>query len=288
MDKRAVIVAAFCMTLTGCGGCSRVSPGHVGVKSTLAGTGRGLSDVAVGPAWVTYNPFTESIMEYPTYVQTAVWTKNKDEGHPVNEEISFQTKDKMQVYADISLAYSLQAERVPAFYLKFRTDDLDTFTHGFLRNLAREKFDNVAGSFSVDEVMGDNAPFLAAVRGVLQKELDPYGVHLEQFGFIGAPRPPDVWAGANAERVRASQLAIQKQNEVLQAQADAQKRIAEAEGQASATLKLADAQAEANRKLAASITPTLVEYRKLDKWDGHLPQVQSGAGGIIVGLPQGK
>lgn len=284
MDKKRVGLAVLCLSMTGCGGCTRVSPGYVGVKSTLAGTGRGLSDVAVGPAWVYYNAFTESVMEYPTFVQTAVWTHNVNEGHPVNEEITFTSKEAMQIAADISLAYSLQADRVPAFYIKFRSDDLASFTHGFLRNLAREKFDNVAGRYSVEQIMGDNGPFVGEVRLSLQHELDPIGIKLEQFGFIGAPRPPEAVIQSINAKAQAVQLGIQKQNEVVQAQADAQKAIAQAEGQASSLLKVAEAQAAANKKLSESISPAFIEYKKLEKWDGHLPQVQGTGGGFMIGL----
>lgn len=282
--SKPLTIAAIAVILATGAACARVSAGHVGIKSTYTGSGKGLEELTVGPAWANYNLFTESVFEYPTFVQTVVWTKSTDEGRPTNEEISFTNKDSMLISADISLAYSLVPERVPAFYLKFRSDNLETFTDGFLRNLAREKFNDVAGRYTIEQVMGDNGPMLAEVKASLQKDLDPIGVHLEQFGFIGAPRPPQAVIDSISAKVKAVQLAQQKQNEVLQAQADAAKQVAQAEGQAKATLTLADSQAQANRKLAESITPTLIEYRKLDKWNGQLPQVSGSSGGIIVGL----
>jgi len=278
-------IPVLCVGLTGCGGCSRVSPGYVGIKSTVVGSGRGLQDVAVGPAWVFYNPTTESVFEYPTSAQTVVWTKNTAEGKPVNEEITFTNKDRMQISADISLGYQVQPDRASAFYLKFRSDDLDTFTNGIMRNWAREKFDNVAGRYGINEIMGDNAQFLAEVRTDLQKELDPIGITLIQFGFIGAPRPPEVVIQSINAAIQATQIAQQKQNELVQSQADAAKEVARAEGDAKATITRAEAQAKANRLLSDSITATLVNYRMLDKWNGVLPQVQSGSGGIMLQLP---
>jgi len=38
----------------------------------------------------------------------------------------------------------------------------------------------------------------------------------------------------------------------------------------------ADAQAEANRKLAESLSDTLIDYQKIQKWDGKLPTVSGG------------
>lgn len=284
---RVGVVAALAIVMTGCAGCTRVSAGYVGIKSTVVGTGRGMQDAAVGPAWVFYNMFSESVFEYPTFVQTTVWTQNTTEGKPVNEEITFTNKDRMQINADISLAYQLHAEQAAGFYLKFRSDDMEKFTDGIMRNWAREKFDNVAGRYSIDQIMGDNAQFLAEVRKDFQEELTPIGVQLIQFGFIGAPRPPQSVIDSINLNVKATQIAQQKQNEVMQATADSQKEVAKAQGDATATLARAEAQAKANKMLAESLSPTLVQYRMIDRWDGVMPLVQGGGQGLIMQLPGG-
>ena len=46
--------------------------------------------------------------------------------------------------------------------------------------------------------------------------------------------------------------------------------ITNAEAEAQKTSIAADAQAEANRKLAESLSDTLIEYQKIQKWDGKL------------------
>ena len=76
--------------------------------------------------------------------------------------------------------------------------------------------------------------------------------------------------------------------EVKQAEADARKAVAEAEGQAKAKvtranadaanlLTVAEAQAKANRLLNESLTPTLVEWSRVQKWNGQLPTFTGGA-----------
>lgn len=262
--------------------CTRIGPGHVGIKVSMAGSNKGVNEIPTTTGWVFYNPLGTSVYEWPTFVQTAVWTKNPGEGHPANEEISFNTGDSMQVFADISLAYQLNASKVPAFYVKFLTDDLDTFTHGFLRNLARQKFDDVAGKYKIEQIMGDNAPFLKEVRESLQAELTPYGVELQQFGFIGSPRPPQSVIDSINMKVQATQIAIQKENEVRQATAEAAKTVAQAKGYAEAAGIKAEADANWNRKVNESLTEKLIDYEKAKKWDGKLPQVTSGAGTLFT------
>jgi regulator of protease activity HflC (stomatin/prohibitin superfamily) len=277
MKKYAVALLVLSLII-GMTGCTRVGPGHVGIKVNLAGDNRGVEDIPLSTGWVYRNLFTQQVFIYPTFVQTAVWTHNLEEGRAVNEEITFTTMDQLQVAADISLAYQLESSKIPHFYVKFRNDDVSLFTHGFLRNLAREKFDNAAGKYKIEQIMGDNAQFLAEVRAALQKDLDPIGVQLQQFGFIGAPRPPKSVIDAINAKVEATQLAIQAENKVRQSTAEAQQAIAKAKGEA-----------EANRILTASLSPQLLAWRQLQiqqdavaRWNGQRPTYEGIGSGMLL------
>jgi regulator of protease activity HflC (stomatin/prohibitin superfamily) len=262
----------------------------VGIKVDLAGSQRGVEDLPIRTGWVVYNPAASKVVEYPTYVQTAKWTRDLNEGKAINEEISFNTSQGLTVYGDISLSYHLDPLKVPAFYVKFRSDDIDQFTHGFLRNVARDAMNRVSASYTVEAIMGDKKPEMEQrSRDELQSEVKDIGVVIEQFGFIGSPRPPEsVVAAINAAQ-QAKYIAEQKQNELQQSQADAAKRVAAAEGEAKAQVAIAQGEAESNRVRAASISPQIIEWQKLavtdrwiTKWNGAMPSVQSGGG--IPGL----
>jgi regulator of protease activity HflC (stomatin/prohibitin superfamily) len=270
----AGIIIAALLTV----GCTRVGPGYVGVKINMAGDSKGVDSVPAVTGWAFYNPFLTSIYEYPTFVQQVVWTESAAEGRPANEEITFTTADQMKVAVDVSLAYHIKPEMVPAFYVKFRNDDLTAFTYGYLHSLARDHFNNTAGKYHIEQIMGDNGPFIADVKASLQKDLTPLGVELEsQFGIIGAPRPPDAVIASINAKVQATQIAQQKQNELIQVDADMAKERSKTDTYARNTLTLAEAQATANRKLADSITPNLLDLKRLEKWNGVLPQVSGGS-----------
>ncbi len=266
-------------------GCNTViKPGHVGIKVNQSGSDRGVQDFPLQTGRVWYNPVTEDVLDYPTFVQTAKWTKDANEGHPVNEEITFTNKDQMLISADISLSYSLKPEKVPAFYVKFRNDEIDGFTHGFLRNTARDFFNETAGKYSIEQVMGDNGPFLAEVREKLQKAVEPIGVNIEQFGLIGAPRPPQSVIDSINMKAQAIQNAIRVENEIRQSEAEAKKAIAKADGEA-----------KANQALSSSLTPNLLQWRQLElqsqalgKWNGVLPTYNGGGTVPFIQLPAPK
>lgn len=258
-------------------GCTRVGPGYAGIKVNMAGTNRGVDAFPVKTGWVFYNPISEDVLEWPVFVQNVNWQNE--------EAITFSTKDKMQINVDISMAYSQQFEKVPAFYVKFRTDDMDAFTHGYLHSLTRDKFNLVGGNYNIDQIMGGHAQFIDEVRKALQADLEPYGIRIEsQFGIIGAPRPPKTVIDSINASVQASQFAVQKQNELVQVQADAAKQVAQAKGEAEALLTRARAEAEANLVVARSLTPELIQWRTNSKWNGQLPQVTGGSG-LIMQLP---
>lgn len=283
---RRMPLVLVCLTLLiGC--YEHIDPGHVGVLIESCGSNPGVSPTPLPVGYHTTGSCT-TIVQYPTFVQNVVWTHSVHEGNPVNEEITFTNADQMQIAADISLAYTLDPQKVPTFYSKFRADHLSNFTDGFLRNMAREKFDESGGRYKIEQIMGDNAGFLAEVRAALQKEIAPYGVQIVQFGFIGAPRPPQAVIDSINAKAGATQKAIQIENELRQSEAEAKKRVAQAEGEAKAAIARAKGDAEAlriraeadaqtNAKIAASVTPALIEYRRVLKWDGKMPQVTSGS-----------
>jgi regulator of protease activity HflC (stomatin/prohibitin superfamily) len=269
-------------------GCAtRIGPGRVGIKVDLAGSQRGVEELPIRTGWVFYSFLSSTIVEYPTSVQTAKWTRDPNEGSANNEEMSFNTKDGLTVYGDLSVSYHLDSSKVPAFYVKFRNDDINQFTHGFLRNVARDAINRTGSQYTVQEVMGEKKSELEQnSRAELQKQVGDIGVVIDQFGFIGSPRPPQSVIDSINAKVQAQQIAVQKQNELVQSQADAAKLVAAAEGQAKAQVAVANGEAESNRVRAASISPSIIEWQKLavtdrwiTKWNGQVPQVQTGANG---------
>jgi len=118
--------------------------------------------------------------------------------------------------------------------------------------------------------MGDNAAFIKEVKTATQAELEQYGVVIGQFSFIGAARPPQVVADAINLKLTAVQKALQLENELKQSEASARKLIAVADGEAKSIRLRADAEAYANKTVALSVTPNLIEYERVKKWDGKM------------------
>src|SRR5216684_2440779 len=274
---------------------TRIGAGYVGVEIVLSGSQRGPSEIPIRTGWVFYSPLRSQIIEFPTFVQTVKWTHDLNEGRASNEEMSFNSKEGMEIYSDVSLSYAIDPHRVPDFYVKYRLSDLDGFTHGILRDVVRNSLNEVASTYSVEQIYGEQkTEFLNKVQALVQQKMQPVGVGIQQFGFIGAPRVPAVIATAITSKAQAIQDAERARNELATTQAEAAKKIAEAVGDAKSLVTRAQGEADANRIRQNSLTPQLLELRRIeniraqiDKWNGQLPTVQTGqGGGMILQLPK--
>jgi regulator of protease activity HflC (stomatin/prohibitin superfamily) len=274
----ASVVAMFALL----NGCSVIQPGHVGIVVNNYGSEKGVANYTAQTGVVWFNPLSTHIFNYPTFVQTAIWTASLQEGKPINEEITFNTKEGTSVSGDISLGYQLNSEKVPSFYVKFRSDDLDLFTHGFLHNIARDAFNELGSQYTLEEVYGlKKEEYLKAVKARVNAEVNQYGVDVIQFGFTGALRMDPGIMGALNKKLQAIQDAITSENQLRQSEADARKMVARAEGEA-----------KSNALLSQSITPVLVQWKNLeitakaiDKWNGQRPMVEGSTNGLLLQIP---
>ncbi len=273
---------------------TRIDAGHAGIEINLAGSQRGASDIPIRTGWVFYSPLKSQVIQFPTYVQTVKWTADLNEGHPVNEEMGFNSKEGMEIKSDVSLSYAIDGAKVPEFYVKYRISDLDLFTHGILRDIVRNSLNEVASTYTVEDIYGEKkTEFLNKVQAMIQSKVEPVGVSVQQFGFIGAPRVPAVIANAITSKAQAIQESERAKNELATIQAEAAKKIAAAEGDAKSQVLRAQGEADANRIRLSSLTPQLLELRRLendraliDRWNGQLPTVEGGQGGMMLQLPK--
>lgn len=265
-------IAALGLVMTSLAACSTVPAGHVGVKVYLLGSSKGVDaeELPVGRYWIGVN---EQLYLFPTFTQNYTWTKAPDATGTEDESITFQTMEGMSVNADMGISYHIDPKKVTDIFQKYRRG-VDEITDVFLRNMVRDALVTEASKLPIESVYGPGkAALVEAVQKRVQDQVSDIGLVIEKIYWIGDVRLPPIVVERIDQKNAATQMAQQRQNEVAQAKAEAQKKIEEARGEAESTLLKAKAQAEANRVLAASITPELVQYRALDKWDGVLPRM---------------
>lgn len=259
-----------------------ISPGSVGI--VVHKLGGGVDRRHLEPGLHFRNPLTTAIEEYPVYMQTLILTREVTEGPAGNGEINVNSIEGQPVSMDVSLSFELEESKVPALYTTFRTD-IASIQHGYVKQAIRQALQEVVGRGEIAAILGPKkAETVARAQQLLTERLSPYGFEVKQFTINEIRAPQAVMEAINTKNVM-QQQALTAQNELQKNMYQAQGDSIKAAGRAKAILAEAQAQAEANRQLAASITPTLVQYEMTKRWDGKMPQV-SGSAVPMIQLPQ--
>lgn len=286
--KKYITIASLLIGSTLFTGCDRVEPGYVGIKVNQWGSQKGVNDFPMVTGGVVYNPITEDIYKFPTFMQNAVWDKESGSHEsPGDDSVTFNSIEGAVINADIALAYTFVADKVPQIFVEFRQSP-EVITHGFMRNEINNAFNRAASTMKAADIFGEKKQLLLEnVKSNLNAHLGPKGFKFELISFHGGLRvDSSVQSRINAV-LEASQRAIEAETKVKQSKAEAdqaiekargekESNIAKAEGEAKSIALKADAQAKANLVLAQSLTPTLVQYEALQRWDGKLPTVNGG------------
>jgi len=251
-----------------------VDPGHVGVRINKC-SGGGVDEVPLGIGYHWRGPCTD-VSKYPTYQQTVVLARSSTEGSQNDESITVTSSEGLPINVDVSMSFTLDEGRVPHIYKKFRRD-LEHIETTFMRQTIREALQQTFAKYTAQQLYSDKRETARAeVQGLLTQKFVTDGFDITQF-TLNETRVPDAVTQAINAKVAMVQDAQRAEQEVRKTEALAKQKITAAEGEATARKLRADAEAYANERVAKSLTPALVEYTKISKWDGKLPEVTGGA-----------
>jgi len=114
----------------------------------------------------------------------------------------------------------------------------------------------------------------------LGDNLSRYHIIVDDIYFASIRFSPEYEGAIEAKQVAQQQVETQKQV-LAQREIEAQQKVATAKGEAESILVVAQGQAKANDALSRSISPILVQYKGIEKWNGILPQVSGGTVPLI-------
>ena len=254
--------------------CERIDAGHVGVKVDMYGSGKGVNDVTECTGVVFYNPITTKIYEFPTFIQHKEY--KDDNSFVVN------SKDGSEFSVSPIMNYSVQREKVPAIFAKYRRS-LEEIEEGFLKTAVYDAFRLATNKYTADGLIGNREVFEVEVRRLLEGQLLKEGFVINQ--FTSNLVYPDSFKKAINAKNNAVQSALMAENKVKQAEAEAKIKVATANGNAEALLANARAEAESNRLRQQTLTPMLLQQQWIEKWKGQVPTTQLGTNTqVLYGL----
>lgn len=255
--------------------CEKIPAGNVGIKVSLYGDDKGVQVQELPPGRY-FNGISHEFYRFPTFTQNVSW---EDEGGSVQ----FQTREGMSISVNLGVKYHLNSEMISDIFQKYRKG-VDEITNTDVRNIVRNALNRHASQYSIRDIYGaKKIEFLDAVIADVKSQTEPNGIIIEEIFIIGSFfLPAQVYASIEATQ-KAEQDALQRTNEVQTSIAEAQKKVEEAKGEAESVRLRAEAEAEANQTIARSISPTLIDYYRVQRWNGEMPQV-TGSEGLIIDL----
>ena len=280
MTKLTVFALFILICLTG---CHKVEPGYAGLKVSVSGSDRGDIEV-LSPGRYMISP-TVNYYDFPTFTVTAVY---EDE-----DAFVFQSSEGMKVEADIGVSYYFDEDQITHLFTTYRLG-ADEIRDVVVKNAVRDSFNKVGSKYITDEIIGEKKETLIQeVFEDVSTKLAPDGIIIRTVSWYNPPRPPESINAALNAKVEANQNAIKAENEVAISEAEAEKEkikidteaykvTAAAEAEAEAIKIRAQAEAEANRIIAESLTPDLIEYNRIQRWDGANPKIVSGTNSAII------
>lgn len=250
MGKGKFILAAICVAVISVilfNSCNeRIDAGYEGILVKLYGTEKGVQDVSLVTGRVWYNPLTEDVHEFPTYVQTINY-----------DPFTVNAKDGSVFNVDPTLSFKVKDGNSPLIFKKYRKDIVE-ITQTTLYNYIRDAFRIEFNKYTTDSIISNREKFENAIQTNMGRLLDKEGFILEQM-TSGISYPETITQAINAKNA-AVQQAMRVENELKIAQAEARKLIV-----------LAESEAKANELRKLSLNALLIQQQFIEKWDGKTP-----------------
>lgn len=244
------LAGSFVLTRSG-----RVESGHVGIL-TRAGVA---DDSPLMPG--TYRlALDDSITLFDTRFQR------------LDYQGSAASKDLQEVIGVMSLNFRVDAADVPAIFATIGVN----YQQRVIEPAVQETFKATMAQFTSSELITQRDAVKRVARDLLAERLGRFRIEVEELNVLDF-RFSEQFKKAIEAANAAKQAVVEEEQKLRSAQIQAQQRIAVAKAEAEATLTRAEAEATANNTIQSSLTPEVLEYLALLKWDGKLPQSTNGS-----------
>ncbi len=199
-----------------------------------------------------------------------------------NEEIDAAavSKDLQSVSSKVAVNFKIINDMSSKVYKNIAGDILSTI----LLPAVQESMKSVSARYTAEELISKRQQVSEEIKETLDSKVIEFGISIQRFNIVNFDFSADFNNAIEAKQVAEQNLIktkTEQEQQIVIAEAEAKKQIIAAQAEADAIMAKANAQAEANAKLTASLTEQLIEYQKMQKWNGQLPQVMGDSNPII-------
>jgi regulator of protease activity HflC (stomatin/prohibitin superfamily) len=247
----------------------KVDSGYKGIKVSLVGSQRGVTNYQYKTGWVVYNTWTEQMLEFPTFQQ-----------HIEYDDQQVITKGGFPATIKPTFNYSLKESNIGDMFVNLRLD-VKQVEQGWLKNAIIGAVNDVANTWEVDSIFGHRQAFEASI-------VTECNLRLSKWFNVSQLRtnitPPEALQESIIAKTKAIQQAEASEQQALTAIAEGKRKVAVARADSAELIINAYAAAQAIKIKQNQITPMYIEYLKAQAWDGKLPTTVAGNSGMFLNL----
>lgn len=247
-----IAIAVVLLLVAGLNSFASVQYGHVGLYKTFGK----LNDEILAPGIHLKIPFVQSVIQVNTQVTKA------------ETDTSASSKDLQPVSTHVAVNYSVN--KAAAFNLMNNIGG--SYETVIISPAIQEIVKEVTAKYPAEDLIAKRDVVAAEVSDHLTKRLAKYDLIVNDINIVNFKFSDAFNQSIEAKQV-AQQQALKAENDLKRVEIEAKQKIAQAQAEAE-SLKLKKQEVTSELVQLKQIE---VQEKALEKWDGHLPAVTSGA-----------
>lgn len=242
MKSLMLVIIALTMSA-----CTVIGPGERGARFSMGE----LSDKVMLPGTHLWIPYFAGSSKLDMQI------------HAYQLKTSSGTKDQQEVSTSTTVNLQLNTEEVLNIVRLFGSDDA---VIARVLPLVQESINAVVSKYSAEEILTKRGALKTDIEALVKDKIVKYGVIVHDVS-INDLQYSEEYSQAIERKQIAEQKAKQSEYETQEAVQMAKAAVAKAKGEA-----------DANQLKQQSLTPQLIQYEAIQRWNGSLPTMMGGNG----------
>ena len=188
--------------------------------------------------------------------------------HKSQTDAESVSKDLQDTRSTIAVNYHILPEKANWLYQNIGTE----YKERIIDPAVQEVVKAITAKFTAVELITQREKVRSEIKDLLKQRLVTYNIVVDDFSIVNFAFSQQFTQAIESKQT-AEQLALKAQRDLERIKIEAEQKVASAK-----------AEAEALRLQKENVTPQLIKLRQIEaslkaieKWDGHMPKVTSGA-----------
>lgn len=229
-----------------------VEAGHTGVVLTFGA--------------VSDNVLSEGLHFKAPLVQQVIQVNNRTQ--KIETQGTASSKDLQIVSYVVAVNFRINNSASADLYKNVGAD----YSNVIVAPAIQESIKAVTAQFTAEQLITERQNVGDQIKTVLSEKISAYGITVEIFNIVNFDFSDEFNAAVEAKQT-AQQQALKAEQDLARIEVEAKQKVTQAQAEADSIRLIQEALSKA---------PDYVEYVKWNKWNGELPSVMTGDGGVIV------